>query len=654
MRLNHLFLALLLVVPVFLTGCPDPEIVDISPDSMSLFGHEQIEIEIAGLKPAGANPLQVEVGGIAAINVHFDGTVIRCQPQGSPAAGPADVEITYGVTGRKLIAEDAIFFTQAPYPELSRIYNFGPSLSAGITNMGWEPEGQIHSVPAFVSRQLGAYFPQRIVLEHGVPPIGAPDHVDLMFVGDGVRECYVPALNETRIPEPGELCTPLIWDLADIPIGPLVVSVFGDILKGILKGDGLVGGLMQDPGHPVRNVAVPGAQMVDYAFGSRIGFNYFQWMIVRPTTPLFNPVCLGEPTIKILADADPNLVIAFDWFFDSVLFSHPPLHDLWHQLLFGMLVLSTSNFYNMEVCPDGQDYGGWGVPLIHTDGSGTHTFQPYQNLPEACGPNIKCSASYSDTDEIIALLERDPMGLFDDLGQPKKNIAVDYLHPDYVLASLLPPDADINGNGYLDIDFENPANMEITPELIASIIGADDPSDNPTAVILSTMPWPAMSPSGQGGQPGGGDDQFCESVNVGVNGLYEIFEQAFDLAGLPNNIVMMDVFSLTREVMEGNRPELTHLLDGDPSTMDIWYEYDPGPPLKRSMLKHGGAFSLDHLHMSETMNAAIATEIIRILNDRFGIHIPELDLPSVWMEDPYRYSNYDPSIQCEYLGVNCP
>jgi hypothetical protein len=158
----------------------------------------------------------------------------------------------------------------------------------------------------------------------------------------------------------------------------------------------------------------------------------------------------------------------------------------------------------------------------------------------------------------------------------------------------------------------------------------------------------------QGGSPGGSDDQYCETVNVGVNGLYELFEQAFALAGFPNNIIMMDTYTLTRDVILGNRPDLTHMLDGDPATMDVWYEYDPGPPLKRNVLKHGGAFSLDHLHMSETMNAAISSQIIQHINDRLGTDIPEIDLSAAWLDDPYRYSNYDESIQCEFLGVNCP
>jgi len=641
---------------LFLAGCPEPGIVDVTPGSMSQFGYEQIEIEVENVLPAAANPLAVKVGGIPAINVHFDGaTTITCKPQGAPAAGPADVQVIYGLTNITLTAPNAIEFTPNPYPEFSKIYNFGPSLSAGITNMGWEPEGQIHSVPATVARQIGAYFPQRIVLEEGVPPIGAPNHIDLMFVGDGVRECYVPALDEWSIPAPGELCTPLIWDLDNIPIGPLIGAVFGDILAGILAGDGIVGGLFQNPSMPMQNWAIPGAQMVDYAYGTRIGFNYFQWMIFEPTSPLFNPFCLGEPTIKMMADTDPDLVIAFDWFFDSVLFSHPPKNDLFHQMLFAMLVLSTSNYYNMQVCPVGENDGAWGVPLITTDGSATRTFQPYESSTEECQPGATCADLGYDLAEIIDLLLQDPADFFEGISKPKENIVVDYLLPGYDLAAVIPPGADVNGNGYLDIDFDNPANMEITPELVAAILAADpDLSDNPKAIILATMPWPAMSPSGQGGEPGGSDDQFAEEVNVGVNGLYDIFEQAFALAGLPNNIILMDVYTLTSEVILGNRPELTHLLDGDPSTVDIWSEYDLGPPLKRQLLKHGGAFSLDHLHMSETMNAAIALEIIQHINDRFGTTIPIPDLPSTWADDPYRYSNYDPSIQCEFLGYNCP
>ena len=652
MRMRVAWTALALLAAL---GCEEPTIVGVTPESLSQFAHDWIEIEIEDLDPALADPIAVEVDGRSCLNVHFDGSVIRCQPQGAPVAGPVDVEVIYGLLKSRVSAPGALSYVPTAYPSLSRIYNIGPSLSAGITNMGWEPEGNIHAVPALVSRQIGTYFPQRVVLERGIPPIGAPTHVDLMFVGDGVRPCYVPALNETRIPEVGELCTPLIWDLDDIPVGPLVVSVLGDILRGLLEGEGIVGGLFQDADLPVQNWAIPGAQMVDYAYGTRIGFNLFQWMIFWPTEPLFNPFCLGEPVVKMLADTDLDVVVAFDWFFDSVLFSHPPLHDLLHQLLFSMLCLSTSNYYNMQPCAPGESYGGWGVPLIRTDGSGDRTFQPFAQMPEDCQPGMGCrDGSSVDLDAVMEILDRDPIRWYEDLGQPKANTAVDYFRPGYALASLIDPAADTNGNGYLDIDFQNPANNEVTAELIASILMADDPADNPKAVILSTMPWPAMSPSGQGGEPGGGDDQYAEVVNEGVLGLYALFQEAFVLAGLPNNIVMMDTFALTRDLMMGNRPDLTHMLDGDPSTMDIWYEYDPGPPLKRNFLQHGGAFSLDHLHMSETMNAAIASQIIEHINARLGTDIPTLDIVAAWNEDPYRYSNYDPSIQCAYLGVNCP
>lgn len=72
------------------------------------------------------------------------------------------------------------------------------------------------------------------------------------------------------------------------------------------------------------------------------------------------------------------------------------------------------------------------------------------------------------------------------------------------------------------------------------------------------------------------------------------------------------------------------------------------------LLPYGGAFSLDHLHMSETMNTAIANQIVSLINERLGTDIPLPDVQAAWIEDPYRFSNYDPSIQCAFFGVNCP
>lgn len=49
-------------------------------------------------------------------------------------------------------------------------------------------------------------------------------------------------------------------------------------------------------------------------------------------------------------------------------------------------------------------------------------------------------------------------------------------------------------------------------------------------------------------------------------------EGLFDGIGRPKENIAVDylrpgyTFTLTKEVIEGNRPELTHLLDGDPGT----------------------------------------------------------------------------------------
>ena len=201
-----------------------------------------------------------------------------------------------------------------------------------------------------------------------------------------------------------------------------------------------------------------------------------------------------------------------------------------------------------------------------------------------------------------------------------------------------------------------PTGMMISPSESLTICQGCWPSKGSMSATGSYHAWPRRSPSGQGGNPGGDDDQFAETCNVGVNALVDLFNEAFDLAGLPNNIIMLDTFALTKDVIQGNRPDLTHQLDGDPETLDIFYEYEldlQGNPIKRNLTKYGGGFSLDHLHMSHTLNAAMAYEVVDKMNQRLGLSIPLPDLPAIWEADLYNPRKFDPSIQCEFQGI-CP
>ena len=642
-------------------GCGDVVITGVSPATMSLFGHDPVEIHGENFDLLAVDRLEILFGENRAVNIHIESpTRITCLPQGNPLPGPVGVYIANNNTHKVMaFKEDVLTYLPTPYPELSLMLNFGPSLSAGVSDMGYSPQGQIFSVPGFIASQLEIYFPQRIMMEEGVPRINAPHQTELVFVGDGVRECWIPAIDSRYVPAPGEVCDPVFVNLESLDIIPLVLDLLPDLLTGIIRGEGLMAGVMQDPFIENRNYGIPGAQMIDYVFGTRIGFNLLQQMIFWPEEPLYNPFCLGEPVVKMICESDPpaDLVVGFDWFFDSVLFGHPPHHDLYHQMFYAMICLATGEYYDMDPCYPGSRYGGWGVPLVKDDGTLERTFQPYEgfeDVPESgiCSWTMNCRrAEPSDIDAALVGIESRGFS------EPKENYVVDYFLEGHPLREVIGVEADLNGDGVLDMDFVEPGDVELTAEIIASILLADpDFTDNPKAVVLSTMPWPAMSPSGQGGDPGGGDDQFAEVCNVGVNALVDLFNEAFDLAGLPNNIIMLDTFALTKDVIQGNRPDLTHQLDGDPETLDIFYEYEldlQGNPIKRNLTKYGGGFSLDHLHMSHTLNAAMAYEVVDKMNQRLGLSIPLPDLPAIWEADLYNPRKFDPSIQCEFQGI-CP
>lgn len=636
---------------VLAAGCQS--VTGVVPEEMTLNGYQPVEVKGAGFSGLMEGNIEVRFGGVKAVNVHLvDDTTITAVPQGSATPGVVDVSVKDTRLLGTVVSKPAAFtWLDTPNPEYRNVVNFGPSLSAGVTNMGYAPPGQINSIPGFIARELGLYFPQRIVIEGGIPPIESPHETDLLFVGDGVRECFIPASGRRYVPAPGELCNPVIVSLDSIPILDLVGQLIDDILLGILQGKGLVGGLFQDGEIENRNWAIPGEQMHGFVYGTKLGFSYLQDFFNDPMATLRNPFCSGEPVVKMIADMSPpaDLVIGYDWFFDSVLFSPPPLNDLIHQLAYTMLVLSNSQYYQGTPCPAGTNDGAWRVPLISTDGTLTRTYQPYEGMFESCDPTLQCPGAADTVGITSAEKLKEVMA---SLGDKKEGYV-----PDWIGLGLIPASADTNGNGVIDILPLDPAHNEFTAPVIANIVAADDPSDNPKAVLLGTMPWPSASSSGQGGEPGGGDDQFAEAIDANLMALYDLFQQAFAIAGRPNNLVMVDSLTNQRLIFEGNQPDLTHGLDGDYATQDLFYEYELGPggePLKRRFTQYGGVFSMDHLHLSQTMNGATVVGLTDAMNATLGTSIPRLDLPSVWQNDPYNHTKYDPSIQCAYTGRGCP
>jgi hypothetical protein len=399
-----------------------------------------------------------------------------------------------------------------------------------------------------------------------------------------------------------------------------------------------------------RNWAIPGEQMTGFALGTKFPFNYLQDYWNDPFAPLRNGNCSGEPVIKMIADRpEPvDLVIGFDWFFDSVLFANPPLDDLVHQLAFTMLTLSTSEYHQGEPCPAGTDDGTWRVPLISTDGTLTRTFQPYQGLPEACDATMHCPGA-TPAAAAVAQIESLRLGTRS-TGDKKNGYVIDWF-----ALGVVPAAADRNGNGILDIHPTDPVTNELTVEVLASILAAGDPSDDPRAVVLGTMPWPSSSPTG--GPVGGSEDRFAERVNQELLALHAIFEEAFVLAGRADNLLLVDAMGQSRDIFEGRRTDLTHGLDGNPATQELFYDYvvdGSGNVVNRRYREYGGVFSLDHLHLSQTMNAVSAHQILEALDARFGASVPPLDLGEAWSVDPYNHTKYDPTIQCAYTGLACP
>jgi len=617
-----------IVAAVFLisiTGC-GLEIICVVPDTLSSFGYKWIRVEGEGFQVLDTDDLRVEVGGIRCVFPEVvDDTALICRAQGHPEPGPKDLVIYSGA--REVIRhERALYYLPIFDQAFSKIINLGASLSACVFSNGFNPDEQTECLPALIAREAGAYFPTPLVLDGGIP---LTPTADMIFVGDGVRPCYIPALDDYVSIGPGEICNPadFLGTLSIPDYVNIALPLLDEIIGGYLSGEGLLSGMRADPTIDVYNYAVPGVQLFGFTYEVGPGFNILQDMLIDPDRldrrilPYLVP---NDPVNKLIAEMEdpPTIITAFDYTYDSALFIPPEAETFRNELFFGLLTLITSEFYTDPGAP------AWavGVPFINTEDL-TTTYQ------------------YIRFD-------------IENFGRPKENLV-----PDYALLGFPTYAGDANGNGYIDIE-------EIDVAQVLADDAATKPEDNPLLIVLSDICNLTIAPSWQG-------DESLPAIlafNEVTDEIVALFDEAFldqrvVAAGFDNNLVLVETFELSERLREEEESDCANLCECDyPFTYpcDDFTEYvqnrcpildiDQDPMCTQDVYvgEFGGIFSWDHLHPGPGfLHAHIANMFIEAINSRLGTALPFIDQQALYERDPYALRQYGADI-LEHFGYHVP
>ena len=618
--------SLLVVVVLFLVSGCGVEITGVVPDTLSSFGYEWIRVEGSGLSRLEGVDLRIEIGGIRCVFPEvIDDTAMVCKAQGHPEAGLKDL-VVYVRNLEVLRHERALFYHPIEDPAFSKIVNLGASLSACIFSNGFNPDEQTECLPALIAREAGAYFPSPLVLDGGIPRTPT---AEMIFVGDGVRPCYIPALDGSVYVGPGEICNPadFLGSLAVPDYIQIAAPLFDEIFGGFLAGEGLLSGMRADPTLEVNNYAVPGVQLFGFAYQIGPGFNILQDMLIDPDRldggilPYLMP---NDPVNKLIAEMEdpPTIITAFDYTYDSALFTPPPVETFRNELFFGLLTLITSDFYTDPEAP------AWavGVPFVNT---------------------VDLSTTYQ---YIVYDLER--------FGQPKGDLV-----PDYRRLGFPTHAGDSNGNGYIDIE-------EIDVASILAGDGINHPEDNPRLILLADICNLTIAPSWQGDE----SLPYILAFNEVIDELVALFDDAFTdprvvAVGFENNLALVETFELSERLREEEASDCENLCEcAYPFTYECddfsgyvrdgcpFLDIDRDPLCSQDVYlgEFGGIFSWDHLHPSPGfLHSHIANLFIETINNRLGTNLSFIDQQAVYERDPYALRQYGADI-LEHYGYHVP
>ncbi|MCA9770831.1 MAG: IPT/TIG domain-containing protein [Myxococcales bacterium] len=546
-----------------LTGCPGPTVDGITPATATQFGDVEVTITGANFQ-SGA---KVVVGGVEALFAQVvDAGTIHATVQGAPVPGPADVTVT-NPDNSGATAAGIFTYTPPTDPLFERVIGLGASYSAGIQSNSFAGRAQLTGPLAHLMRAAGAYFPMPITKGAGLPPLLGPESV---VVSDGTPLVHPITGQVVNVPA-GEIFNPA-ENINSTEI--LLPYILDQILPEVLAHpfDPPLYALRETGSVRASNISVPAGLMDDTIMGERFGISALAWAIIDPTKDLVGSLASLAPSpLKEIADRDPTLVISTDLYgIDVALRGDIPMDTFRSFLFYILLDLSTSNYYTQPGAA-----GEWpGVPFKRKD-TGETVLNPFNE------------AEYDEYDLVI----------------------------DYE-ALELPNLGDMNGNGRID-------ESEVD---LAAVFADDDPSDNPQAIVLGTIPT----------APEIFDGPIIPSRNAA----------ALELAALFPNVHMYDSADLIEPILDEARGV------APPDILDV----DDDGDLDVYLHEFGGVRSLDGLHLTSTGYAFLANIFIERMNATLGTHVPEIDLAGVFAEDPLAPCNFTPDVRA-IVGTpeeNCP
>jgi hypothetical protein len=142
-----------------------------SPAHASQFGY--VDVTLSGDLASLGDIQEVSVGGVPAYDLRATPTSLTVTVQGSPVAGPVEVEVD-GSSGKSI--HHGAFTYDPPAPGTPLVWAaFGASLTQGTQSMGIDEHTQTQGVTAQIARAAGVFLPMSILRPGIAPPLHATD-----------------------------------------------------------------------------------------------------------------------------------------------------------------------------------------------------------------------------------------------------------------------------------------------------------------------------------------------------------------------------------------------------------------------------------------------------------------------------------------------
>lgn len=226
---------------LLLAACRPDDVPSVTADpaDLPLTGYVRVALDLSRSGLSAAEVESVAVAGVPAYDLEADGDVLTVTVQGAPEAGPADVALR-GAEGVYTFP-GAIHYKEPLDPAFARVVAIGASLGMGVQSGVPTRHGQLHSPPAVIARQLGAWLPPPLLVEDlfrpvGVEDIGPPPGCALPDTVALAAAAATESLALLRDPETGDFG--FQWGRVSPELAPRNLAVGGSAVADLVEGPG--------------------------------------------------------------------------------------------------------------------------------------------------------------------------------------------------------------------------------------------------------------------------------------------------------------------------------------------------------------------------------------------------------------------------------